>query len=359
MAAWIVAGGLQPGYSHADQAISELGARNAAHPWVMNAGFVVLGLAIAALGVALLAVLPDRPASRVAAALFALAGVAMALNGVFQLDCGLTVDHACVARFDSGGLSWQTDAHLWAGLVFELAFVATPFAIARALWPGPAAALSLASGLWGVVFLAAAYVTADGTAAPDGLVQRIGFVPVHLWVLIVAAGVLHTLAAGRDRGELVPVRPRDFFGRAWAGRGEVVLEPAFVWRVLPQRLTFRRQSRWLNHDAWVVDDTTTFDNGFTLERRMFCMLDGPNRVRVAADDMPGGAELLLVEDGYRVRPYRLAIPVGPLRFTFTCHDRVREGPDGQLDWTIAFRWLGLPAARLSGRVRAVGDEPPA
>jgi hypothetical protein len=32
-----------------------------------------------------------------------------------------------------------------------------------------------------------------------------------------------------------------------------------------------------------------------------------------------------------------------------------DGPDGSLEWAIAFRWLGLPAGRLVGRVRAVGD----
>src|SRR2546423_3387094 len=79
VAAWVIAGALEPGYSAFDQAISELGARNAAHPWLMNTGFVILGLAIAALGPCLLAVLPRRRAARVAGGLFAVAGLAMAL----------------------------------------------------------------------------------------------------------------------------------------------------------------------------------------------------------------------------------------------------------------------------------------
>src|SRR4051812_38144627 len=72
VASWVVAGALEPGYSHADQGVSELGARTAEHPLIVNAGLVVFGLTFVALGVALLAVLP----ARVAAALFVGAGIA-------------------------------------------------------------------------------------------------------------------------------------------------------------------------------------------------------------------------------------------------------------------------------------------
>src|SRR4051812_34931251 len=72
IASWVVAGALQPGYSHANQGVSELGARGAEHPLIVNAGLVVFGLTFVALGVALLAVLPSRGA----AALFMAAGVA-------------------------------------------------------------------------------------------------------------------------------------------------------------------------------------------------------------------------------------------------------------------------------------------
>src|SRR4051794_41701270 len=92
VASWVVAGALEPGYSHADQGVSELGARTAEHPLIVNAGLVVFGLTFVALGVALLAVLP----SRVAAALFVAAGVAVIASGVIRLDCGLS-DPQCEA----------------------------------------------------------------------------------------------------------------------------------------------------------------------------------------------------------------------------------------------------------------------
>jgi uncharacterized protein DUF998 len=353
---WIVAGALEPGYSHLDEGISALGAKDAAHAWIVDTGFVVLGLSIAALGPAALAVLPRRTSARVAAGLFIVAGIAMILIAAFPVDCSLT-EPACKARFDAGELSWQTDVHVWLSLVFPLAFVLTPFALARALWPTPVAALSFSSGLTGVLLLAGSFLGEGDGRSGAGLAQRLGFIPVHLWALIIAVGVLHSTRDKSEPGPLVPVRPRDFFGRGWAGRGEVTASPAFLWRHFPLGIDFRRETRWLSDEAWVVDDTTTFDSGFVLARRMVCVMDGPDRVQVTADDMPGGAELVLSEGGYRVRPYKLHFPIGPIRFTLTCHDRVQEQPDGALDWTIDFRWHGLPAGRLSGLVRAVEKTP--
>jgi hypothetical protein len=88
---------------------------------------------------------------------------------------------------------------------------------------------------------------------------------------------------------------------------------------------------------------------------MHAEMVAPDRARVVADDMPGGAELLLEENGYRVVPrrYRYAFPLGPVRFTMRCRDEVKLCEGGELEWTIRFSWLGIPAGVLRGRVRRV------
>jgi hypothetical protein len=356
VASWIVAGALQPGYSHVRSGVSVLGAKDAAHPWIVNSGLVLLGLSIAVLAPCLLRVLPRRRASTVAAALFVTSGVLFALIAAFPIDCDLAA-HACRARFDAGELSASTDVHLWLSLAFDLAFVATPFALARVLWPSPVAAGALGSGVFGVAFTVASFV-ADGAAdGAGGIVQRIGFVPLHAWVVIVAVGVLHALPRRARAGVFVPVRPRDFFGRGWTGRGEVSLWPPRVWARFALPVEFRRDARPVSDDSWVFTDTTTFANGQSLVRRMVCVMEDPQRVKVIAEDMPGGAELVLTEGGYRVRPYRFTYPLGPVGMTLSCHDRVREVGDGSLDWTIAFRWHGIPISQISGRVRPVDRAP--
>src|SRR3954454_493805 len=102
--AWVVAGALEPHYSAVDSYVSELGARDAAHPWLVNAGIVAFGLSWAGLGIALRRALPPRRAAVVASALFLVAGAALVLAGALQLDCSISADARCRALSDAGTL---------------------------------------------------------------------------------------------------------------------------------------------------------------------------------------------------------------------------------------------------------------
>ena len=353
IAAWIVGGALEPGYSHVEQAISELGASDATHPWIVNTGLVLFGLSIAALGPALLAVLPRRRATRVAMALFVMAGAAVVLSGLFQLDCGMTQDR-CLDRFHAGELSWQHSAHLWLGLVFDLAFVATPFAIARSLWPRDSGLLALACGVSGVVILALFIGLDQPDVGAAGLFQRIGLGVVHLWVLIVAVGVLHTTRTEPEPEPLTPLRPREFFEGAWKGPGELVPFPYFFWRRFPLRFEARRDFTWFSDEAWLMDDVATFRSGRVEHRRRFFHLVAPDRVHVTADDAPDGMDILLEEGGYRLTRYKFVVPIGPMRFALRCRDEHRLDNDGTLIDTMRLSWHGLPVARITIHARLEG-----
>jgi hypothetical membrane protein len=351
IASWIAAGALQPGYSHIDQGVSELGAANAAHPWIVNAGTVVLGLSIAALAPAVRAVLERRRAAAVAAALFAAAGALLALTGVFNLDCGLSRD-SCLARLHAGELSWRTYAHLWSGLGFDLALALTPFALARALWPRPSGMLALAAGVNGVVVLAVIQGLAAAEVDGLGLVERLGLAVVHLWVSIVATGVLHSTRRATQPSAPAPLRPREFFEGSWSGEGVLVPWPFCVWRRFPVRFHARREFTWLTDEAWLMDDVASFRSGWVESRRRFFQLVAPDRIHVTADDAPDGTDLLLEEGGYRIAPYRFLVAVGPLRFALWCREEHRLEPDGTIVDAMRLRWHGLPVARITIRARA-------
>lgn len=355
VASWVVAGALEPGYSHVEEGVSGLGAADAERPWIANAGIVVMGLAIAALAPALRAVLPRRRASGIAAILFALAGALVVAGGVFQLDCSMSQD-ACVDRWEAGRVSSAHDIHLWAGLAFNLAFVLTPFALARSLWPRPPGLLALAAGVHGIAILVVAEALFLSEAAPGGLVQRIGLVVVHVWVLIVAVGLIHSVRREPPPSALAPLRPREFFEGAWRGEGELVLWPFFLWRRFPLRFEARREFTWFSDDAWLMDDVATFRRGWIEHRRRFFHLESPNRIHVSADDVPGGAELLLEEGGYRISPYKLVVPAGPLRFALRCREEHRLTADGTIVDSMALRWCGLPVAQFTIRARPAGSD---
>src|SRR3954471_21489035 len=180
---WIVAGALEPHYSHIDEFVSDLAAKNAAHPWIDTIGIVALGLSLLALAAALPAALERRRALPIL--LFAAAGLGSLLAAAFPLDCMATVDHHCKALQDAGDLSWQHYTHLWASLANQVALLLTPFALARALWPGTTAAVFLACGGTGIAIGAAMTAAYAAQGAADGLIQRFGFLVLLVWVLIV------------------------------------------------------------------------------------------------------------------------------------------------------------------------------
>src|SRR4051812_38325870 len=166
-ASWIVAGALQPHYSHIDSYVSELAARDAAHPWIDTIGIAAFGVSLVCLGAALFAALRRRRA--LPAAAFALAGLAGILEAVFPLDCATTISHHCQALQDASALSWQHYAHLWLGLATTVFLVLTPFALARALWPGTTGAVLLGIGTTGLAIGVLSTFGGEAPGAADGL----------------------------------------------------------------------------------------------------------------------------------------------------------------------------------------------
>ncbi|MEA2468873.1 MAG: hypothetical protein QOJ57_2999 [Thermoleophilaceae bacterium] len=314
VASWVVAGALEPGYSHVDQAVSELGANDASHAWIVNTGIVLYGLSFVALGLALRGLVGVAPA-----VLFAGAGVAGIVAGVVPLDCGLS-DSACEHMWRARELSWHEDVHLWASLVSQLFLAATPFAIARALSPEPVAPLAFGAGVAGLAIGVGSFFLYGVNGAPDGLIQRFGFLTVHVWVLIVAVGILHSTSRARPPGQLVRLRPRDFLAGEWTGSGQLVAWPFFVWRRLARPFDAHRTATWISERVWRIDDEADFGRGRVQRRRMYCEFVADDRVEITAADLPEGASVLLEEAGYRMPPFRMAFPIGPVIVPLRVHD---------------------------------------
>jgi hypothetical protein len=282
--------------------------------------------------------------------LFVVAGAALALTGVFRLDCGLH-SHACRTRFDGGQLSWHTYAHVWVGLAGQLALLATPFALARALWPSPLAAFSLGAGGFGVL-VGAAGELAYGLSAPAGVTQRLELVPAHVWIVLVAGGILYVARQRRHPSAHTPLRPRDFFATSWAGDGDVVGAWPLVGRLLRVHFTFTREWTFLSDEFWMLEDRAVLDGGRVEEQRLFCQLVG-DRIHVCSDRIVGGTELLLDDQGYSLFPFRYLVPIGPLHITLRCRQAHTLEPDGTLVNTVRSWWLGIPIARVTARGRRV------
>ena len=351
-AAWVVAGALEPHYSHIESYVSELAARDAAHPWIETIGIAAFGVSLLALGAALPAALPRRRAPAVVS--FAVAGLTGILVAIFSLDCATTVSHQCQALQDAGDLSWQHYAHLWLGLVSIVFIALTPFALARALWPGTTAAVLLATGSVGLGIGLFTTFGHDAPGAADGLIQRFGLTVVLIWVLIVGAWVLWATRGAPRTSALIPMRPREFLARSWSGEGVLVLRPFILGRLFAQRVEARRESAWISDSVWRIDDEAYFGDGRFERRHMFCEFVSDSHVRLTGNDLVDGADVWLEPEGFRLSEWRMAWPIGPLPVIVRCVDRSYFEADGTFVNIIDVYSLGprIPVARVTFRMRS-------
>ena len=195
VASWLVGGALEPGYSHTQMYISELGRAGAAHPWIFDAGDVVFGAGIIALGLALAPGLRSRPWWWAAPALFVAAGVLVVLVAPLQLDCAPSVDRVCRAREAAGALSWHHYGHGWATFVASVLLLLTPFALARAEWPSRLARGTLAGGTIAVLLYLVPLI-AGRSEANVGTGQRLSLLVVHCWVTACAVTLVVEASPG-------------------------------------------------------------------------------------------------------------------------------------------------------------------
>ena len=143
-----------------------------------------------------------------------------------------------------------------------------------------------------------------------------------------------------------PLQAREIFQGAWSGPGRLV--PLGVGRIFQgvDPLEFRNHFEWVSDTLCVVDETIDFASGRTMRRRMFVQQTAPDRMRVTADDMPGGAELRLHAWGYDFSRYTVLAPFAGRHWLLRCHDVNRLDDLGRVVDVVRMTYRGLPVVRL-------------
>jgi hypothetical protein len=192
----IVGGIIEPGYSEIRDAVSVLGARDAAHPWLFDTGVAIWGSSFILAAVALVLDGPRNLRGRLGAALIALTGLAQILDGFpFPADCQATIDAACHAREVAGELSWRDAAHGWTYFLGAIALQLSVFAMAWRFhgdrrW-GRFDLFALGAGAGGLlIFGGLFFVTGNDPGGHYGLVQRFALAAGGFWVLLLSLGLL-------------------------------------------------------------------------------------------------------------------------------------------------------------------------
>lgn len=206
--AFVALGGLwEPGYSEIRDAVSFLGARDAASPWVFDTVVAISGLSVIALAAALVLDAPRSRRGRLGPAFIAITGLAQILDGFpFPADCRRTIDPGCHARELAGELSWQHYAHSWAYFFGGAALLLSVFAMAWRFrgdprW-GRADALAFGAGIIAIVIFGGLFFfTGKGFGGHYGLAQRLALAAAIAWVVALALALLDFYGRQRLVGE--------------------------------------------------------------------------------------------------------------------------------------------------------------
>jgi Protein of unknown function (DUF998) len=215
--AFIAFGGLwEPGYSEVHDAVSFLGARNAAEPWIFNTVVAISGVSFIALAVALALDAPPGLRGKLGPVLIGLTGIAQILAGFpFPADCRETIDAGCHVREVAGEVSWRHVAHGWAYFLGAIALLLSVFAMSwrfhgDSRWrlgssnsPWAAAdRLTLALGALAISFFAGLFFVAGNEPEGHyGLVQRLALMAGTAWIAMLAFALLDLYGKQRLPGE--------------------------------------------------------------------------------------------------------------------------------------------------------------
>lgn len=207
--AFIALGGVwEPGYSEIRDAVSFLGARNAADPWIFDTVVAISGISFIALAVALALDAPRGLRGKLGPVLIGLTGIAQILAGFpFPADCRETIDAGCHAQEVAGEVSWRHVAHGWAYFLGAIALLLSVFAMAWRFrgdphW-GRADLLALAGGICAIAIVGGLFFAVGN--APEGhygIAQRFALAAAGGWVGALALGLLDLYGPGRFLGNV-------------------------------------------------------------------------------------------------------------------------------------------------------------
>jgi hypothetical protein len=151
-----------------------------------------------------------------------------------------------------------------------------------------------------------------------------------------------------------PLEPRTFFRGTWRGEGQVTFHGLLVPHI---SMHYQGTTTWLSETTWQVCDRLMFAWGQVIEMQLIAEIVGQRRIHVTSPAMPGGADILLSEDGFDFTPYIIQFKRWGVPLRLHCLDTNRLSPSGVITDTIKMLWLGFHIATMQTRITVDrGDE---
>ncbi len=146
---------------------------------------------------------------------------------------------------------------------------------------------------------------------------------------------------------ITPLQPGEFFTGVWHGTGEFRLHSILHWFVPDQHVEYQGQTTWLSDTLWMATEEFRLSRAGPTSRITYIQIIGPERLHMTCDDIPGGADILLHDRGFKLTPYLFRSPFAGRYLTVKCFDEAELDEKGILHDHIKMYYVGIHLASMT------------
>jgi hypothetical protein len=146
---------------------------------------------------------------------------------------------------------------------------------------------------------------------------------------------------------ITPLQPREFFTGLWKGTGHFRLYSILRWFVPDQQVEYQGKTTWLSDSLWLASEAYQLSQAGATNRITYIRIVGPARLHMTCDDIPGGADILLHDRGFKCTPYLFRSPFAGRTITVKCIDEAILDQDGVLHDHIKMYYGGVHLASMN------------
>jgi hypothetical protein len=146
---------------------------------------------------------------------------------------------------------------------------------------------------------------------------------------------------------VTPLQTRDFFTGLWIGTGEFRLHSVLRLFVPNQVVSYQGQTTWLSDTLWKATEEFTLSHEGSRNRITYIQIIEDDRLHMTCDDIPGGADIILHERGFRFTPYLFRSPFAGKHITVKCLDEAILDEQGVLHDHIKMYYGGIHLASMN------------
>jgi hypothetical protein len=150
---------------------------------------------------------------------------------------------------------------------------------------------------------------------------------------------------------ITPLNPREFFTGKWIGNGKFQFHSIFHWLIPDQSIEYIGKTQWINDELWISFEEFKLSKSGTTNRTTYIQRTGQKSLHTTCDDIIGGADINLREDGFSFTPYLFRSPMGKKFIIVKCIDNAKIATNGILHDQIKMYYANLHLATMNMEIR--------